>query len=152
MVKNVPISEVRMAVDLVWRVFSEFVAPDYIQQGIDNFKKYIDHNNMVDNVEHGKVHFLGYYYEKQLVGVLAFENRPHISLLYVDKDYHKQGIGRVLIAEFKKYCKQQFTSSIITLNASPYAHDFYKKLGFYDTSTEQTINGIRFYPMEKELE
>jgi predicted GNAT family N-acyltransferase len=37
----------------------------------------------------------------------------------------------------------------ITVNSSPYAHEFYKKLGFLDTSEEQITNGVRYYPMKK---
>lgn len=32
----------------------------------------------------------------------------------------------------------------ITVNASPYGHEFYKKLGFVDTSEEQMTNGVRY--------
>lgn len=35
------------------------------------------------------------------------------------------------------------------VNASPYGHEFYKKLGFVDTSEEQITNGVRYYPMER---
>ena len=36
----------------------------------------------------------------------------------------------------------------ITLNAAPYGLPFYRKLGLRPTDTEQTVNGIRFTPME----
>ena len=36
----------------------------------------------------------------------------------------------------------------ITVNASPYGHEFYKKLGFVDISEEQITNGVRYYPMK----
>lgn len=35
----------------------------------------------------------------------------------------------------------------ITVIASPYGHEFYKKLGFKDTDVEQVTNGVRYYPM-----
>jgi len=33
--------------------------------------------------------------------------------------------------------------------ASPFGHEFYKKLGFVDTSEEQITNGVRYYPMKR---
>ena len=36
----------------------------------------------------------------------------------------------------------------ITLNSSPYGLPFYQALGFLSTDQEQTVNGIRFTPME----
>lgn len=36
----------------------------------------------------------------------------------------------------------------ITLNSSPYGLPFCQALGFQPTDQEQTVNGIRFTPME----
>ena len=43
-------------------------------------------------------------------------------------------------------------SGFFTVNSSPYAHEIYKHLGFFDTDSEQCINGLRFYPMKRILE
>ncbi|MBR2256157.1 MAG: GNAT family N-acetyltransferase, partial [Blautia sp.] len=42
-----------------------------------------------------------------------------------------------------------FPGQKITLNSSPYGLPFYKALGFKETGSEQTVNGICFTPMEK---
>lgn len=36
----------------------------------------------------------------------------------------------------------------ITVNSAPFAIDFYHKIGFKDTGKEQTVDGIRFLPMQ----
>ena len=69
----------------------------------------------------------------------------HIGLLFVDKDYQHKGIGRKLILHILALKDE----GPITVNASPYGHGFYKKLGFVDTGEEQITNGVRYYPMER---
>lgn len=54
-----------------------------------------------------------------------------------------KGIGRKLI----EFTLEDCNGSIMTVNSAPFAHDFYKKVGFEDTDVEQIINGIRFFPM-----
>jgi len=36
------------ALDLVWRVFQEFEAPDYSKQGIEEFRKFISYNSIIE--------------------------------------------------------------------------------------------------------
>ncbi len=131
------------ALSLVWRVFQEYEAPDYTQQGIDEFYKSIHDESFLS-----KLSIFGAYINEELVGVIATRNNgAHIALFFVDGDYHKQGIGRKL---FKKVFEQS-TSSRMTVNSSPFAVPVYRKLGFIDTDKEQTVNGLRFTPMAYEV-
>ena len=130
-------SEIAEALDLVWKVFSEFDAPDYPQQGIEEFQNFIH-----DETEIKKLHISGAINGGSIIGVLAMR-ADHISLLFVDKYYHKQGVGKALF----QYILKQAQGESITVNSSPYAKDFYHKLGFTDTGFEQMQNGIRFIPM-----
>lgn len=50
------------------------------------------------------------------------------------------------LVKIRKILKEDFT-----VNSSPYAHEVYKHLGFVDTDKEQCVNGLRFYPMKKNL-
>ncbi len=130
------------ALSLVWRVFQEYEASDYTQQGIDEFYKSIHDESFLS-----KLSMFGAYINEELVGVIATRNNgAHIALFFVDGDYHKQGIGRKL---FKKVFEQS-TSSRMTVNSSPFAVPVYRKLGFIDTDKEQTVNGLRFTPMAYE--
>ena len=36
----------------------------------------------------------------------------------------------------------------VTVHSSPYAVEIYSRMGFEPTDTEQTVNGLRFIPME----
>ena len=42
------------AMDMVWKVFSEFIAPDYVQEGIDSFREFIDPALVTGKMERGE--------------------------------------------------------------------------------------------------
>ena len=46
----------------------------------------------------------------------------------------------------------EYKGKTITLNSSPYGLPFYQSLGFHETDTEQTVNGIQFTPMKYQKE
>ena len=126
------------AISLVWRVFLEFEAPNYTKEGIEEFKRSINDKEWVQ-----KKKFYGYYDNNKLVGVIATNNINHISLLFVDGNYHKMGIGRKLY----NYIRELNNTGYFEVNSSIFGHEFYKKIGFVDTDTEQCVHGIRFFPM-----
>lgn len=132
--------EMEEAIKLVWKVFLEYEAPDYSEEGIREFKKCIDNNTWINERD-----FYGAYDEKNnVLGVIATKDITHIALFFVDRKYHKQGIGRKLYNKIKSLNNNGF----FTVNSSPYAHEVYKHLGFIDTDIEQCVNGLRFYPMK----
>jgi RimJ/RimL family protein N-acetyltransferase/GNAT superfamily N-acetyltransferase len=127
------------ACELAWKVFLKYEAPEYSQEGINEFRNTLDNKDFI-----GRMRFYGAFQHEKLVGTLAMRQPQHISLLFVDEEYHKKGIGRKLFERMKQdYEKQEFT-----VNSSPYAVEAYKHLGFVPTGTEQTVNGIRFIPMK----
>ncbi|WP_349948938.1 GNAT family N-acetyltransferase [Lacrimispora sp. BS-2] len=71
-----------------------------------------------------------------------------MSLLFLDREHHRQGIGRKLFNTITSFYKNAGIYEEITINSSPYAVEVYHKLGFVDTDTEQLVNGIRFTPMK----
>lgn len=138
-IRKVLNEEMKDALNLVWRVFLEYEAPDYTDEGIKEFKKSIDDVNWVNARE-----FYGAFIEEKLVGVIATKDATHIALFFVDGKFQGQVIGRKLYNKIIELNNQEF----FTVNSSPYAHEIYKHLGFVDTDTEQCINGLRFYPMK----
>ena len=143
-IKRILNEEMKRALDLVWKVFLEYEAPDYTEEGIKEFKKTIDDTDWIRARD-----FYGAYDENgKIIGVIATKDTTHIALFFVDGNYHKQGIGRKLYDKIKKKKKKGF----FTVNSSPYAHEVYKHLGFVDINTEQCVNGLTFYPMKTYLE
>lgn len=138
-IRNIKEEEMKSAIDLVWRTFLEYEAPDYTDEGIKEFRKSIDDEEWLKNRK-----FIGAFEDKKIVGVIATKDDNHIALFFVDGKYHRRGIGKSL---FQKVKSNNITGTI-TVNSSPYAHDVYKHLGFKDTDKQQEVNGLRFYPMK----
>lgn len=129
--------EIQSAIELSLEVFMVFEAPEYSQEGIDEFKRFLNNQNEVS-----KLVFFGAFNQNTILGVLAMRQN-HISLLFVKKEYHKRGIGKELFM----YMLQQTNSETITVNSSPYAKEFYRNLGFKSINDEQITHGIRYTPM-----
>lgn len=139
--------EIREALDLVWTVFQEFDAPDYSEQGIKEFQKFIFYHSIIEQFNEGKVSFWGWKEDDELAGVIATKGKNHINMLFVKKEYHRQGIARRLFNAVEEACKSMNGISEITVNSTPYAVAVYNRLGFIETDNEQLVNGIRFTPM-----
>ena len=135
-------NEMEDALKLVWKVFLEFEAPDYSEEGIEEFKNSIEDKSWVDARE-----FYGAFENDKIIGVIATKDKHHIALFFVDGEYHRQGIGKQLF----KMVLELNSDNYFTVNSSPYAHDVYKHLGFENTDAEQCINGLKFYPMKKKI-
>lgn len=150
--KDVTFDDLPKALLLAWNVFSEYEAPECSQEGIQEFKDFIDY-------EYFKTKYLtdyfmiGCFHQQKIVGITSFTINPpyHISLLFVDPAHHKQGIARSLFQKIKEHYQKKNECSKITVNSSPYAVEIYRKLGFTETNSEQIINGIRFTPMSVPL-
>ena len=87
-IRKILSNELENATYLVWRVFLEYEAPDYTQEGIDEFKKTINNINWINERD-----FYGAFQDNNLLGVIATKDITHIALFFVDGKYHKQGIG-----------------------------------------------------------
>lgn len=140
-------NDIRNALDLVWTVFKEFEAPDYSKQGIEEFRKFISYNSIIDKFDKGELYFWGCIDNNDLTGVITTRGINHICMLFVKKEYHRRGIARSLFQTVEERCKSKNNISIITVNSSPYAIEVYHRFGFFDTDKELTVNGIRFTPM-----
>jgi len=145
------LNEWETAISLSYRVFLEFDAPYFPPSGVDRFRAFICNENLKKLFVSGSFVVVGAYDGDDMVGVIALRDNNHISLLFVDKRYHRQGIGRELVKELSYYSNKKLMQDTITVNSSPYAVDFYHKLGFKDISEEINEEGIIFTPMKMDL-
>lgn len=136
------------AMDLVWRVFLEFEAPEYSDEGIQEFKDFISLSAVKQRMSLDQFLMWGCFDNEKIIGIIATRPPCHISLLFVDKKHHRQGIARALYAIVLDYFKSNSDYCAVTVNSSPYALEAYRGLGFMDTDKEQTVNGLRFIPMK----
>lgn len=137
-IRKIEDSEMSVALNLVWKVFLEFDAKDFSDEGIKEFKDSIDNPLFI-----GELVFYGAFINNELIGVIATRDTTHISQFFVDKDYQGQGVGKELYRFVCNLNKENYC----TVNSSPYAKSFYEHLGFRCVGDERCVNGIRFYPM-----
>ncbi len=135
-----------IATALVWRVFLRCNAADYEQEGIESFLNFISDEHLRQFCRLQEFEMYGAYRGQRLLGVALLRTGCHISLLFVDTDYHRQGIGKKLIMHLAAQVKMR-GGGCLTVNATPFATEFYHRLGFTDTDREQHKEGIRFIPM-----
>jgi len=141
-------TDIKNALELIWDVFFEFEAPDYADQGVAYFKDFISLDSIMEKFDKDKMAFWGCFIDNNLAGVIASLGIGHISMLFVKKEYHRQGVAKRLFQTLLDVCKSDDNVKRITVNSSPYAVEVYHRMGFKDTNAEQTLNGIRFTPME----
>ena len=139
-IKKLKTEEWESALSLVWKVFQEYEAPDYPQEGVDEFYQSIHDESYLS-----LLCIYGAFVGETLVGVIATRSEgTHIALFFVDGQYQRKGIGKKLF----RAVLPDLGSERMTVNAAPYGVPIYRKLGFNETDTEQTVNGLRFTPME----
>ena len=144
--KELEMDRLQEALTLVRKVFLEYEAPDYSDEGIQEFMRFVEDDAMKRMLTESKIHIWTCEDNNKIVGTLGA--RPdHINLLFVDGRYHRKGIAKQLI----RIMIEHFSPSAVTVNSSPYAVEVYRKLGFVNTDTEQTVNGLRYIPMKRKI-
>jgi GNAT superfamily N-acetyltransferase len=142
-IRKIISDEIPVALDLAWRVFSEYESPDYSEEGTEEFRKCLHDEEYLTGIE-----YYGAFDAEKLIGIIGIRpDRKHICFFFVDGKYQRQGIGTRLF----KTVLQDYPEQTITVNSSPYGVPFYHALGFENTDKEQTVNGIRFTPMQREV-
>ena len=138
--------------DFIKTVFNQFVAPEFTEEGIEEFMKYIQPGALVRHLR--KNHFaLMASTGSAIIGVIVVRDFDHIALFFVDGQYQRKGIGRELLDSAVKVCERHDPSNTrLTVNASPNSIDAYRRLNFEPNDTEQCVNGIRFIPMTLRLQ
>lgn len=137
-------TELALASKLMWDSFTEFEAPSYPPQGVSLFRQLIDPAILARQLSSGEIVFTGAFNSDSLVGVIGVRGQNHVVFLFVDKVFHRQGLGCKL---FEWVCADWPDTKQFTVNSSPYAVGFYKRLGFIPAGQEQERDGIRFTPM-----
>ena len=134
---------------MVWRTFLRFEAKDYTDEGIHNFLDFITDEKLFHSFLRGDYQVMVATDDNKVVGMASVRNRNHLSLLFVDEPYHRQGIGRELLNRFCEYMEKEEGEPYMSVKAAPYAVKFYQKLGFRAVSPEEQVGGIRVTSMEK---
>jgi ribosomal protein S18 acetylase RimI-like enzyme len=144
--------QLKETLDLVKSVFDEFEGPYYSEYGVENFYKFANYDNLKQMLKENLKILVAKYNDK-IIGMIAYRDYSHISMLFVNKDYHYKGIARELVSKMIDDSLQNNEElKSITVNSSPYAIGFYEKIGFIKKTEEQEVDGIKFTPMLKNIQ
>ena len=151
LIRKAQMSDWEETMAMTWRTFMKFEAGDYGLEGVENFKNFISDPLLRRMFLLGTYHMYVATCQEKIVGMVSLRDKNHISLLFVDEAYHRQGIGRRLVDEMGAFSKEEYGKEEITVNASPYGLEFYKKIGFCSTSPLLCNGGIKYTSMRKKL-
>ncbi len=139
------------AMALAWKIFLRYEAGEYTEEGIHGFLDLISDERLKRLFEFGEYPVYAAFDGQTMVGMISLRSINHISLLFVSDAHHRQGIGSRLIETMKEHVKRDGRRDTITVNAAPFAVEFYHAVGFEDTGDVTTQNGIIFTPMQSRL-
>ncbi len=136
---------------LVTRVFDEFIAPDYSDDGVQEFLKYAEPNLLLERSLRNHFVLVATVLE-EIVGMIEVREYDHVSLRFVDRRFQRIGIGKELLRRSLEVCRSHKPGlSEISVKSSPYAVAVYQKMGFRQQGPARTVKGICFVPMALEL-
>ena len=137
------------AMTMIWKTFMKYDSKDYTDEGIRNFFDFITDDDLYQAFLAGAYQMMVALDGQRIIGAASVRNRNHLSLLFVDEEYHYRGVGSALMNRLCRYLEKEAGEKYMSLKAAPYAVGFYKKLGFYVVKPEEEYSGIRVTPMEK---
>jgi predicted GNAT family N-acyltransferase len=136
---------------LIKRVYDEFVAVDYCEEGNRFFYDWIQPSKIAERQRSGRNIWVARV-QSDLIGVIETRENKYISLLFVDKTYQGKGIAKKLLDKaLKEIIRRVPDTDTVLVHASPFSIPVYEKLGFVATDSMQEENGIKYLPMELKI-
>ena len=137
--------------DLVLRVFDEFVAPQFSQEGLQEFRNYADPHLFLLRSRWNHFVLLADT-QKEIAGMIEMRCDGHVALFFVDRRFQERGVGGELLRRALEICRRKNPEvSKVTVNSSPNAVVAYERLGFCRAGPERTEDQVRFVPMVLDL-
>lgn len=107
------------------------------------FRKVIDNETVWVAVDNNKI--IGYLAGSMKNSTCISKQVAELDNFYIEEKYRRQGIGKMLVNEYKKYCKSKGIDTIdVTANAkNKNARRFYEANGFddeYEITYKMKIN------------
>ena len=120
LIRSAAEEEWQEAMGVVWRTFQAFEGKEYPEEGVRNFNDFITGSDLFHMFQKGVYQMFVAVDQTQskIIGVITLRNIHHISLLFVDKKYHRQGIGKALIDYVHNYLLTELGEEFMTVNAA----------------------------------
>jgi GNAT superfamily N-acetyltransferase len=139
---------------LAMRTFKKYNGLDFFDKeaitgALDFFDP--DKNTKEELIEKFRKSYIFYVAEEgnSIIGMIRGIS-DRISSLFVDENWHKNGIGKKLIEHFEVEARKN-KSTYIKIRSSLYAVNFYQKVGYKKTTGMRNHMGLKIYNMKKKL-
>ncbi|MBU4031717.1 MAG: GNAT family N-acetyltransferase [Candidatus Thermoplasmatota archaeon] len=143
-------TDIKASFKLILKVANEFLFPTYPEEGRIEFKARLGQikSKLADEK------YISYVAEDagKIIGIVQGSVRnghASLGLLFVDKRYHRKGVGTALMGK----AESQFMREVdaVKLYSSIHALEFYQTLGYVKTTGLRSKGGMMCYPMRKRL-
>jgi len=138
--------EFESALSLIGKVFDKFIAPGYLPEGVEEFRRFISPDSLGGALATGERQMWVALVDGTVAGIIALRSENHICLFFVDNAFHHQGIGRALYGTVRTHL-QTIGREFVTVYSSEYAVPVYERLGFTKVTEETLVRGMRSTPM-----
>ena len=132
----------------VWKAFLQSEGKKCTEEGRKSFYRFIADRELRESFYKGEYPIVLATVRNAIAGVAAIRYHNHLSLLFVDADYYRQGIGRALMTAAIQYVRDN-GERYMSLQATSDAVNFYRRLGFRSIRPEEEFTGIRITRMER---
>ncbi|HOP65147.1 MAG TPA: GNAT family N-acetyltransferase [Spirochaetota bacterium] len=140
--------EIEEASFMIKGVFNEFISNSYTKEGVSQFNNFADEGTIKKRLSAGSLILIAKE-DESIAGLIEISEGSHIPLFFVKREFQGKGVGsRLFRKAVKKYSEKDPSIEVFTVNSSPEAVDFYKILGFRNAAAMQVKSGIRYYPMQ----
>ena len=137
--------------ELALNAFKEFIAYECTDEGISEIQGFFSPEAIKSRSQKNYFVIVSEHMGK-IVGMLEMRDYKHLSMLFVDKKFHRNGIARQLLIKAIELAQSKNPRlSEITVNSSRYAEPIYHRIGFIRTQRIQIEKGIKFIPMVLKL-
>ena len=144
--RTIQAGEENAVCDLVRQVFDTCVAPDFAEEGVEEFYRFAEPGAMQARVRSGGVVLVAVSAD-DLLGMLEFVPPNHVAMMFATR--RGQGIGKALLTHAIGQVRTAHPDMPkLTVHAARSAEPIYQRLGFRPVGPVTTKNGITYIPME----
>jgi ribosomal protein S18 acetylase RimI-like enzyme len=137
---------------LASKVFREFIEGDYGEEGRRNFLQFAAVRPLRERLAFGHLTLVAEL-DATLAGMIQVRLPAHVLMLFVDGAFHRRGVARSLLEAALARIRGLHPQTLqVTVNASPYAVEAYRALGFELAGARDATDGVITVPMVKRLD
>lgn len=124
----------------------EFITPGFTAEASERFLDGNDAAKLRATMSEGAFYFVSRDGD-DVAGMIGVVQHTHVKYLFVGGRWHRRGIARRLLELAVAEMQRRGPFAFVTLNASDYGLEAYKRIGFVVAAPRQEREGVWFTPM-----